>query len=69
MFNMNETIIVGGIDGSVDDDEVIGTVSELGMPITREDTVGDIAAEDNQIVAIEWYPFQRGSVIAPEGFT
>jgi hypothetical protein len=69
LFNMDETIIVDGIDGSDDDDEVLGSVSEMGMPITREDTVGDIKAEDNQIVPKEWDPFQRGTVIAPEGFT
>ncbi len=69
MFNMDETIIVDGIGGSDNDDEVLGSVSEMGMPITREDTVGGIEAEDNQIVPIEWDPFQRGTVIAPEGFT
>jgi hypothetical protein len=69
MFNMDETIIVNGIEGSDDNDEILGSVSKMGMPTTREDTVGDIQAEDNQIVMKEWDPFLRGAVIAPEGFT
>ncbi len=69
MFNMDETIIVDGLEGSEDDDKVLGSVSKMGMPITREDTVGDIQVEDNQIVTKEWDPFLRGTVMAPEGFT
>ena len=63
MFNMDETIIVDGLEGSEDDDKVLGSVSKMGMPITREDTVGDIQVEDNQIVTKEWDPFLRGTVI------
>ena len=36
MFNMDETIIVDGIDGSDNDNEVLGAVSEMDMPITTE---------------------------------
>ena len=43
MFKMDEAIIVDGINGSDDDKNgVLGSVSEMGMPITRQDTVGDI---------------------------
>jgi hypothetical protein len=69
MFNMDETIIVDGLEGSDDDDEVLGSVSKMGMPITREDTVGDIQAEENPILTKEWDPFLRGTVMALEGFT
>ena len=69
MFNMDETIIVDGIDGSDDDNEVLGSVSEMGMPIKREDTIGDIQAEDTPIEPKNWDPFQRCAIIAPEGFT
>ena len=69
MFNMDEAIIVNGINGSDDDNEVLGAVSEMDMPITREDVVGDVQAADNQIVSTQWDPFQRGGIIAPEGFT
>ncbi len=47
MFNMDEAIIVDGIDGSDDNNEVLGAVLDMGTPITREDTLGDIPAEDN----------------------
>ena len=69
MFNMDEAIIVDGIDGSDDNNKVRGAVLDMGMPITREDTLCDIQAEDNNIVLTLWDPFQRGGVILPKGFT
>ena len=69
MFNMDEAIVVDGCEGSDDDNEVLGSVSKMGMPISREDIDGDVPAEENSIKTTEWDPFLRGSVMAPEGFT
>ena len=69
MFNMDEAIVVDGCEGSDDDNEVLGSVSKMGMPISREDIDGDVPAEENSIKTTECDPFLRGSVMAPEGFT
>ena len=69
MFNMDEAIIVDLNDGSDNNNEVLGAVLDMGMPITREDTPGNIPSEDNQIETTLWDPFQHGGVIAPEGVT
>ena len=68
MFTMDEALIDDGNDGSDDNNKVLGAVLDMGMPLTREVTPGDIAAND-QIESKRWDPFQRGGVIAREGFT
>ena len=73
-INGDDTLIVDGDDGLEDNNEVLGAVSEAGMPITRED---DAPIEVDMLVVEEqtnpneldsWDPFQRGGVNAPEGF-
>jgi hypothetical protein len=76
--------IVDVSDGSDDDNERIGAVSdEVCMSVTRERVAGGdmLAKDDNDcdVVVVEeqtrsieldsWDPFQRGGLSAPEGFT
>ena len=69
MFTMDAALIDDGNDGLDDNNKVLGAVFlDMGMPLTREVTPGDIAAND-QIESKRWDPFQRGGVIAREGFT
>ena len=71
----DDALIVDGDDRSDDDNEVLGAVSEVGMPVTREDDVlieVDVQVAEEQTNPNEldiWDPFQCGGVNAPEGFT
>jgi hypothetical protein len=46
MFTMGEALVVDGNDGSDDDNKVLGALSDMSMPLTREDTPGEIPAND-----------------------
>jgi hypothetical protein len=67
----DDVMIVGGNDRSDDDNEVLGAVSEAGMPMTKDDNDCDVMeeAQTNPIELDSWDPFGCGGVIAPEGFT
>jgi hypothetical protein len=77
----DDELIVDGNDGSDDDNEILGAVSEAGMPMTRREEAGVMSAKDDndcnddveeQTSPIEldsWDPFKCGGVIAPECFT
>ncbi len=66
-----DTVIVEGNDGSDDDNEVLGAVSEEGLPLqVEEDTdFDDVDVQTDPIELDSWDPFGRGGVPAPEGFT
>jgi hypothetical protein len=66
-----ESSAVEGNDGSNDDNEVLGAVSEEGLPLQVGEDMDfdDVDVQTDPIELDSWDPFGRGGVPAPEGFT
>ena len=77
----DDELIVDGNNGSDDNNEILGAVSEAGMPMTRREEADVMLAKDDNdcnddveeqtspIKLDSWDPFKCGGFIAPEGFT
>jgi hypothetical protein len=66
-----DTVIVEGNNGSNDDNEVLGAVSEEGLPLQAEEDTDfdDVDMQTDPIKLDSWDPFGHGGVPSSEGFT